>query len=60
MVLLLYYANVITQYHKLRNIREDKIVMKKRILSICMAAMMVLGMAACGNSSQPEVQAPEV
>ncbi len=59
MVLLLYYANVITQYHKLRNIREDKIVMKKRILSICMAAMMVLGMAACGNSSQPEVQAPE-
>ncbi len=33
--------------------------MKKRILSICMAAMMVLGMAACGNSSQPEVQAPE-
>ena len=59
MVLLLYYANVITQYHKLRNIREDKIVMKERILSICMAAMMVLGMAACGNSSQPEVQAPE-
>jgi len=59
MVLLLYYANVITQYHKLGNIREDKIIMKKKILSVCMATMMILGMAACGNSSQPEVQAPE-
>ncbi len=58
MVLLLYYANVITQYHKLGNIREDKIIMKKKILSVCMATMMILGMAACGSSEQP-TQQPE-
>ena len=59
MVLLLYYANVITQYHKLGNIREDKIIMKKKILSVCMATMMILGMAACGSSEQPEQEQTE-
>lgn len=30
--------------------------MKKRIFSICMATIMILGMAACGSSEQPEQQ----
>ena len=32
--------------------------MKKKILSVCMATMMILGMAACGSSEQP-TQQPE-
>ncbi|NDO46376.1 amino acid ABC transporter substrate-binding protein [Clostridium sp. MD294] len=30
--------------------------MKKKILSVCMATMMILGMAACGSSEQPTQQ----
>lgn len=33
--------------------------MKKRIFSICMATIMILGMAACGSSEQPEQQPEE-
>lgn len=33
--------------------------MKKRIFSICMATIMILGMVACGSSEQPEQQPEE-
>ena len=33
--------------------------MKKKILSVCMATMMILGMAACGSSEQPEQEQTE-
>ena len=51
MVLLLYYANVITQYHKLRNIREDKIVMKKRILSAIVMLLICIPIIYFGDKA---------